>query len=63
VVDTPRTVSLRQACELAGVTRRTLYNWMALGKVQFIRTAGGSPRIVIASLFRDGNVPADRGHA
>jgi predicted site-specific integrase-resolvase len=63
VDETPRTVSLQKACEVAGVTRRTLYNWMALGKVEFVRTASGSPRIVTASLFRDGNVPADRGHA
>lgn len=47
-----RTVSIRQACELAGVSRRTLYNWMDAGKVEFRYTAGGSRRIFEDTLWR-----------
>jgi excisionase family DNA binding protein len=45
-------VSITKACELAGVTRRTIYNWLKAGKVESIRTAGGSIRIYADSLFR-----------
>jgi excisionase family DNA binding protein len=41
-----------KACEVVGVSRRTIYNWMAGGKVQFVRTAGGSVRIYADSLWR-----------
>ena len=48
-----KTVSIPRACELVGVSRRTIYNWIAGGKVQFIRTAGGSVRIYADTLWRD----------
>ena len=38
------TVSIPKACELVGVSRRTIYNWIASGKIQYVRTAGGSVR-------------------
>jgi excisionase family DNA binding protein len=41
-----------KACEVVGVSRRTIYNWMAGGKVQYVRTAGGSVRIYADSLWR-----------
>jgi excisionase family DNA binding protein len=41
-----------KACEVVGVSRRTIYNWMAGGKVQYVRTAGGSVRIFADSLWR-----------
>ena len=47
-----KTVSLRQAGELAGVSRRTIYNWIERGKVTYIRTASGSIRIFEDSLWR-----------
>jgi len=50
------TLSIAKACDMAGVCWRTLYNWMDAGKVQFVRTAGGSRRIVVASLLKPGNV-------
>lgn len=53
-----RTLSIAQCCELAGVTRRTIYNWLAAGKLKYVRTAGGSVRIFASSLFRDGNTQA-----
>jgi excisionase family DNA binding protein len=42
-----------KACELVGVSRRTIYNWIAAGKVEYVRTAGGSIRIFEDSLWRD----------
>jgi excisionase family DNA binding protein len=41
-----------KACEVVGVSRRTIYNWIAGGKVQYVRTAGGSVRIYADSLWR-----------
>lgn len=50
------TVSIKKACELAGVSRRTIYSWIRHDKIQWIRTAGGNPRILIDSLFKPGNI-------
>jgi excisionase family DNA binding protein len=47
-----KTVSIPRACELVGVSRRTIYNWIAGGKVQYVRTAGGSVRIFEDTLWR-----------
>jgi len=46
------TVNIRQAAARAQVSRRTIYNWLTAGKLQFVRTAGGSVRIFEDSLFR-----------
>lgn len=48
-----QTVTVNEACATVGVSRRTIYNWIAQGKVSVRRTAGGSIRIVAASLWRD----------
>lgn len=45
-------VTINQACALALVTRRTLYNWLHAGKLSFTRTAGGSVRIYEDSLHQ-----------
>ena len=45
-----KTISIRQACDLLDVSRRTIYNWIASGKVERIRTAEGSVRIFIDTL-------------
>jgi excisionase family DNA binding protein len=50
-----KTVSIPRACELVGVSRRTIYNWISGGKVQYVRTAGGSVRIFEDTLWRDGS--------
>jgi len=47
-----QTVSIPRACGLVSVSRRTIYNWMASGKVQYVRTAGGSVRIFADTLWR-----------
>ena len=46
-------LSIMKACEVVGVSRRTIYNWIAAGKVEYVRTAGGSIRIFADSLWRD----------
>ena len=48
-----KTVSIPRACDLVGVSRRTIYNWIAGGKVQYVRTAGGAIRIFEDTLWRD----------
>lgn len=48
-----KTVSIPRACELVGVSRRTIYNWIAANKIQYIRTAGGSVRIFADTLWRE----------
>lgn len=54
-----QTVTILQACELIGVSKRTLYHWLSAGKVEYVRTAGGSVRIFLDTLYKAGNVPAD----
>lgn len=48
-----KAISIMKACELVGVSRRTIYNWISAGKVEYVRTAGGSIRIFVDSLWRD----------
>ena len=45
-----RSVSIEQAASLLGVSRRTVYNRIRDGKLQTIRTLGGSQRVLLASL-------------
>jgi excisionase family DNA binding protein len=52
--ETRRTLNISQAATLAGVSRRTIYNWLHDGKLEYARTAGGAIRIVATSLFRKG---------
>jgi len=48
-----KAISIMKACELVGVSRRTIYNWISAGKVEYVRTAGGAVRIFADSLWRD----------
>ena len=48
-----KAVSIMKACDLVGVSRRTIYNWITSGKVEYVRTAGGSIRIFADTLWRD----------
>jgi excisionase family DNA binding protein len=51
------TVSIPRACDVVGVSRRTIYNWISSGKVEYVRTAGGSVRIFTDTLWRYANAP------
>ena len=46
-------LSIMKASEVVGVSRRTIYNWIWAGKVEYVRTAGGRIRIFADSLWRD----------
>src|SRR5258705_11950373 len=52
-----QTLSIMKACEAVGVSRRTIYNWISAGKVEDVRTAGGSIRIFADSLWRGVHSP------
>jgi excisionase family DNA binding protein len=47
-----------KACEIVGVSRRTIYNWLASGKLEYVRTAGGSVRIYVDTLWREPETPS-----
>jgi len=44
-----RSVSLDHAAQLLGVSRRTIYNRIREGRLQTIRTLGGSQRVLLES--------------
>ena len=45
-----RSISLDHAAELLGVSRRTVYNRIREGRLQTIRTRGGSQRVLLKSV-------------
>ena len=47
------TISIMAAAARCGVARRTIYNWIAANKVEYVRTAGGSIRIFVDTLWRE----------
>lgn len=47
-----QTVSIMKACEICSVSRRTVYNWIATNKVEFVRIPSGSIRIFVDTLFK-----------
>jgi excisionase family DNA binding protein len=58
-----KTISIMNACELVGVSRRTIYNWLSSGKIEYLRTAGGSVRIFVDTLWRDANNASNASNA
>lgn len=46
-----RSVSIDQAALLLRVSRRTVYNRIRDGRLQTIRTLGGSQRVLVSSLY------------
>jgi len=54
-----RSVSLDYAAELLGVSRRTIYNRIREGRLQTIRTIGGSQRVLMDSVQEDRGIAAD----
>jgi excisionase family DNA binding protein len=53
-----RSVSLDHAAALLGVSRRTIYNRIRDGRLQTIRTLGGSQRVLLDSVSVDGRTQA-----
>ena len=62
-----RSVSIDQAAVLLNVSRRTIYNRIREGRLQTIRTLGGSQRVLVESLhdlgFRPQAFPASAAQA
>jgi excisionase family DNA binding protein len=52
-----RSVSLDHAAQLLGVSRRTIYNRIREGRLQTIRTLGGSQRVLLESVGAGVQVP------
>ncbi len=52
-----RSVSIEQAGRLLSVSRRTVYNRIREGRLQTIRTLGGSQRVLVESLYSLGFRP------
>ncbi len=52
-----RSVSIDQAANLLSVSRRTIYNRIRDGRLQTIRTIGGSQRVLMESLYDLGFKP------
>jgi excisionase family DNA binding protein len=46
-----RSVSLDDAALLLGVSRRTIYNRIRRGRLQTVRTIGGSQRVLLDSVI------------
>jgi excisionase family DNA binding protein len=56
-----RSVSLDHAAELLGVSRRTIYNRIRDGRLQTIRTLGGSQRVLLDSVADGRQAPPGAG--
>lgn len=56
-----RSVSIEQAAQLLGVSRRTVYNRIRDGRLQTIRTMGGSQRVLLTSLDEMRRLALGRG--
>ena len=54
VLKTKEFVSINEAAGIAGVSRRTIYNWVADKKIEYKRTVSGSIRIKASSLWLTG---------
>ena len=52
-----RSVSIDQAASLLNLSRRTIYNRIREGRLQTIRTMGGSQRVLVESLVTLGFRP------
>ena len=52
-----RSVSIDQAAQLLRMSRRTIYYRIRDGRLQTIRTIGGSQRVLVESLYTQGFRP------
>ncbi|HEX4346952.1 MAG TPA: helix-turn-helix domain-containing protein [Vicinamibacterales bacterium] len=53
-----RSISLDHAATLLGVSRRTIYNRIREGRLQTVRTLGGSQRVLLDSVQEEDVAPA-----
>jgi excisionase family DNA binding protein len=45
-------IPVNEAARRVGVTRTTIYKWIRAGKLEIVRTAGGSVRVYADTMFR-----------
>lgn len=45
-------ITVQEAVKRVGMSRRTVYNWIAQGKVELVRLPSGAPRIFADTLFK-----------
>jgi excisionase family DNA binding protein len=45
-----KSVFIEQAMQMLSVSKRTVYYWIRQGRLQTIRTRGGSQRVLLASI-------------
>lgn len=45
-------VTINAACALASCSRRTIYNWIRLGKVRVVKVPSGAMRVCREDLMR-----------
>jgi len=45
-------VSVRQVCQVCAVSRRTVYNWMEAGKVEYVILPSGCRRVYADTLLK-----------
>jgi len=57
-----RSVSLDHAAVLLGVSRRTIYNRIRKSRLQTIRTASGTQRVLLESLGGNHGLASEEGH-
>lgn len=50
VVEQRQTISIEDALKTFNLSRRTIYNWMKEGMVEYVRTPAGSRRVLVDSL-------------
>lgn len=56
----PNAVTINEAATFFGVSRRTIYNWIAGRKLQIGRTPGGNVRVYTDSLtLSEGSISVD----
>jgi hypothetical protein len=48
-------VPIFKACEIAGVSQRTIFEWIATGQVEYVRSRGGSMLILVDTLPPSGH--------
>ena len=56
-----RSVLIDEACRLLGVSKRTVYYWIRAGRLQTVRTLGGSQRILLESIQHPGQGRGSNG--
>lgn len=54
-------LSIAEAARLAGVCRRTVYNWMERGQLAFVRLPSGMRRVRKTEVIRVGTAGNGRG--